>query len=435
MAAEAKKNWGTIFMGSGREISLDQLPDAAAGGGRKGIWSRSLEEEYLERVQRRAGREARDFLARAEKERIALLEAAKEEAARMLEEARRESASLRAEADRQKTVAEALMEEARAARAAAEEKGYDAGIERARGDLENFREVMGESAGAVLGAVHGQRGRIFTSWKEELCALVPLCVEKGLAWILDEERKRVLENLFPQAARLLDGNSVVVVRVHPDDEAFAADILAAAREHGGSFGRWSARGDPALAPGDLVLESPDSRVESRLAERKAAVDAALRHLTLPSAPEEEKGEEEATRASARAVARMLELASERRARTSLLPLPVVPPVVLPVMPEDGSGEAPESESGEDGDGARAADCAAGEHERAAQIPEDGESGEADAEAARLEGVAPPRVDLHVVWGKPAGGETGAGAPSGESAGAAAESGLAIPSGAEPGETR
>jgi hypothetical protein len=88
-------------------------------------------------------------------------------------------------------------------------------------------------------------------------------------------------------------------------------MFAAAKERIPGLGSWSVQGDPDLAPGDMVLESAHSRVESRVEEHRAAVDAALRHIELPAAPDVEKGREELARASAGAVERMLKLVPER----------------------------------------------------------------------------------------------------------------------------
>lgn len=284
MSGDSKKQ-GTIFLGD-REVSYDQLPNL---GGKRSLWGGGREEEYLDRVQRRAAQQAKEVLAEANARRAALLEEAGKEAARVLEEARLKAESLRAEGEDHKAAAAALREEADAVYAGAQEEGYNAGLRHAQADLENFRTVMGESVGAVLMAVQKQCDLIFSEWKEELCALVRICVEKGLGWTLSEERTRVLEELLAQAVRLLDKRGLVVVRVHPEDEAAVADMFAAAAERMPGLAGWTVQGDPDMAPGGLVLEGPHNRVESRLEERKAAVEAALRHLTLPPVPAEEEG--------------------------------------------------------------------------------------------------------------------------------------------------
>ncbi|MDR2694789.1 MAG: hypothetical protein LBC79_00205 [Deltaproteobacteria bacterium] len=212
MTAETRKNWGTIFMGTQREVNLDQLASVMPQG--SGFWNRDQESAYFERVQRRAEEQARTILAQAGRERAALLEEARCEIARVREEAQRQAAALLAE--RQSRQAESvrlheearlLHEEARLLHAGAEEAGhaagYAAGIGQAQADLEHFRAVMGEATGAVLSAVHAQCGRIFASWKEDLCALLLACVEKGTGLALDRDRALLLEQLLSRAVALL----------------------------------------------------------------------------------------------------------------------------------------------------------------------------------------------------------------------------------------
>ena len=313
MSAETRKNWGTIFMGAERELKLDQLSSAAPPGG--AFWKQDQEAAYLQRVRRRAEEEARAILARAGQERAALLETARGEMARMREEAEqargeaeRQAAALLAESGALKAGAARLHEEARLLHAGAEEAGHAAGVGRAQAELEHFRAVMGEAVGAVLSAVHDQCDRIFELWKEDLCALLLACVEKGTGFVLERDRARLLEELFLGAVKLFEAHSAVLVRVQPDDEAAVADMCAAAQERNPGLAAWSVQGDPELGPGDLVLEGAQSRVESRIEERRRAVDAALRHVMLPGRPEEEKYRENLTRTHAEAVARMLELA-------------------------------------------------------------------------------------------------------------------------------
>jgi hypothetical protein len=103
----------------------------------------------------------------------------------------------------------------------------------------------------------------------------------------------------------------VLVRVQSDDESAVTDMLAAAKERIPGLGAWRVRGDPELAPGDLVLEAAHSLAESRIEEHRSAVDAALRHLLLPATREEENGREDLARVNAEAVARMLALVPKR----------------------------------------------------------------------------------------------------------------------------
>ena len=393
MTAEARKNWGTIFIGTERELDLDQLSSVAPQRG--AFWSRKQEEAYLDRIQQRAEEQALGILAQANRERAALLEEARSEIARMREEAEQarkeaeqeaaarlaESRSLQAEAAR-------LHEEARSLHSGAEAAGHAAGIEQAQAELAHFRAVMGESVGAVLLAVRAQCDRIFEAWKEELCALLLACVEKGTGLALDRDRALLLERLFLDSVKLFEERDSVLVRVQPDDEALVADMFAAAKERIPGLDSWIVRGDPDLAPGDLVLEAAHSRVESRIEERKSAVDAALRHIVLPATTEEEKGREELAQAQDGALARMLELVPKRpfapvASREFAGPeVPAAPDEAeqAPLAFEDAlHGAEPASREDGEPDGAEAGDAAP----RAPESP--------NAPVA-------PKVDISKVWG-------------------------------------
>jgi flagellar assembly protein FliH len=319
-------------------------------------------------------------LTQAEQERMALLEEVRGEIARMREEAEQRAAALQAESRRLQAEAARLHEEARLLHAGAEEAGYATGIGQAQVELEHFRTVMGESVGAVLSAVHAQCDCIFSVWKEDLCALLLACVEKGTGLVLDRDRTRLLEQLLLDSVRLFEARSSVLVRVQPDDEAVVADMFAAAKERIPGLGSWSVQGDPDLAPGDLVLEAAHSRVESRIEERRNAVDAALRHVLLPVAPEEEHGREDLARVNAEAVARMLELVPQR-------PLAPVAPQAeeMRAEPQTSESSAALSETEERDDPEAAAE------QEAPAMPD-------DSVASALSSA--PKVDLNKVWSRP-----------------------------------
>ena len=386
MSAASPKNWGTIFLGTDREVNLDQLSLVAPKGG--AFWRRDQETGYLERVQQRAAEQARTILAQACRERVALLGEAHGELARMREEAEQQAAALLAESRSLQAEAARLHEEAKLLHAGAEEAGhaagYAAGIEEARADLEHFRAVMGESTGVVLSAVHAQCERIFAIWKEDLCALLLACVEKGMGLALDRDRARLLEQLLLDSVKLFEARSSVLVRVQPADEALVADMFAAAKERVPGLTSWDVQGDPDLAPGDLVLEAAHSRVESRIEARRNIVDTALRHLLLPAVPEEESGREELARMTAGAVARMFELVPKRSGD--------------PAMPHGAAADGAETPYPEAGHAAPATEDAmhAAEHAEADTMEET--HAEAQASALPAEPPPVPKVDISQIWG-------------------------------------
>ena len=393
-------------MGTERELDLDQLSSVTPKGG--GFWNRKQEEVYLERIQRRAEEQARAILVQAGLERAALFEEARGECARMREEAEQirkeaeqQAAALLAESLGLKAGAAQLHEEASRLHAGAEAAGHAAGIEQAQAELAHFRAVMGESVGAVLQAAHAQCDRIFELWKEELCALLLACVEKGTGFVLDRDRALLLERLFLDSVKLFEARSAVLVRVQPDDEAVVADMFAAAKERIPGLGSWIVQGDPDLAPGDLVLEAACSRVESRIEERRSAVDAALRHILLPATIEEEKGREDLAQIHAGAVARMLELVPQLPfASVALHDIAGLHGPAMSDEAEKPHHPHPDAEQAALAaeDALHAADHAAMEHGE----PDGAEERGAEPRAPELlEAPVVPQVDLGKVWANPA----------------------------------
>ena len=90
----------------------------------------------------------------------------------------------------------AAQTEADAMREQAHAQGYEAGLDQAQAELEEFRQGMGASVAAVLAAIEGNAGRIAAAWREELVNLTRLCVETAVNHELSEERAALLAGLF-----------------------------------------------------------------------------------------------------------------------------------------------------------------------------------------------------------------------------------------------
>jgi flagellar assembly protein FliH len=234
--SEQKAKWGRIFMGN-RISELNEVENA-----RSRAWDARDESEYLARVKARAVEKAREILAAAEAQ----------------------AAELR--------------------RRAAEE-GYAAGLQQAQAELEEARGAMSGAVAGVLEAIQEERSTLTRAWREDLAALVPLAVEKALALTLEQERRAVLESLYRQALRSLENARRIIVRVNPADEAAIADIISLGAARPGDSGEgpesWQVKGDPAVTPGGLYLESASSLADNSVESRSAAVRAALAALIVP----------------------------------------------------------------------------------------------------------------------------------------------------------
>ncbi|MDL2316016.1 hypothetical protein LJC59_02925 [Desulfovibrio sp. OttesenSCG-928-A18] len=228
--------WGTIFAG-GREHSLGGIEHA-----RSTAWTPADEAAYLDRVRQKAGRMAEDILAQAGKE------------------------------------AEAIRERAR-------EQGYNAGIEDAGQEIDQFRAGMAEAVSAVLGAIEGQCSNIFRQWREDLLAVARLSVERVTGLELSERRGEMLRVLLSEAVSMLEKRRELVIRVNPEDEPMLEDIIGLTRERFPDVGMWRVRGDASISPGGMVVESESSLAEGRLESRIVAVQAVLESLSLPEDPD------------------------------------------------------------------------------------------------------------------------------------------------------
>ncbi len=233
--ASDSSSWGTIY-GPGGEHSL-----SAVERSRSTAWNEGDEAAYMARVKEKAEALAREILAKASAE------------------------------------AGGIREQAR-------QEGYTKGLEEAGAELESFRAGMADSVAAVLSAIEGQCSAIFADWREDLTALVRLCVEKIVARELPEDRAKTFETLLPEAVSALEKRRELVIRVHPEDEPVIADIINLTKERYADVASWRVRADASLTPGGLVVESESSLADGRVESRAAAVNHILAGLGLPAGP-------------------------------------------------------------------------------------------------------------------------------------------------------
>ena len=133
-ADEARKKWGTIFMGE-REASVEQL-DAMQEPLRRDKIRKEQTEDYMERVRKRAADRAREILGAAYTERLKVLDEARADAEASKRAAARECQKLKSEEEAQKKEAAEELEEARHIREEAEQIRDAARAEGLRGGLD-----------------------------------------------------------------------------------------------------------------------------------------------------------------------------------------------------------------------------------------------------------------------------------------------------------
>lgn len=229
---EKPRTWGTVYMG-GTSFSLGSVE-----GEKKPNWTEADEAAYLDRVKQKAV----------------------EMASSIVDEARREAARIR--------------EQAR-------EEGHNEGMEQARQEIEEFQNAVSGSVSAVLAAIQGQCSSIFANWREELVSLLRLAAEKAVGMSLADDKARLLEEVYTRSVAALENRRNLVIRVNPDDEPAIADIVAMTQARFPDLKAWSVKGDPAITPGGLIVESDDSLADNRVEKRAALVNEVLKSLSLP----------------------------------------------------------------------------------------------------------------------------------------------------------
>ena len=226
------KTWGTVYMG-GAAYNLDSVE-----GGKSRNWTEADEAVYLDRVKQKAI----------------------EMASKLVEDAKCEAGQIRE---------------------TAREEGYNAGMEQAEQEIEEFRNAVSGSVSAVLSAIEGQCSSIFAAWRDDLVILLRLAAEKAVGMPLVDDRARLLEEVYVQSVAALENRRHIVIRVNPEDEPAIADIVGMTQARFTDLKAWSVKGDPDIQPGGLIAESDDSLVDNRVEKRAALVNEMLKTLRLP----------------------------------------------------------------------------------------------------------------------------------------------------------
>ncbi|MBD5416773.1 MAG: flagellar assembly protein FliH [Desulfovibrio sp.] len=350
MASEQlRKKWGTIFMGE-REATVDQL-DAMQEPMRREKLKQEQEADYMERVRARAAERAKEILGAAYAERLKVLDEARAETDALKRETAAKCAAVKAEAEALRKEAQAELARAQAereaavrVREAAHGEGYQAGMDQAGQELREFRAELGQSLGALLRAIAGQRADLAAAWREELVELTQEAVAAGTGHVLSEDHAKLLRALVLKAVGLLEDRATIVVRVNPADEAAVGDMFAAARERAPELVQWIVNGDERMEPGGLVAESGSGSVDCRREHFREMVDSILSHLTLPEREGEAEADEAIDTLVEHETARMAELAPPPEPALEPAPAPATDAAPVEGMPEQAedaaAGQAP-----------------------------------------------------------------------------------------------
>ena len=328
------KKWGTIFLGNQRESTVSEL-DAMQAAVHQEQWNQKTEDLYMEKVRAKATERAKAILGEAYTERQSILEETRALAQSMQQQAQLEidkAGAIRAAAEEERQQAQATLQAAEDIKAAAHQEGYEAGVAQANAELAEFRHMMGTSVAGVLGEIHRQCDTIFAGWRDALCELVRVCVEKATGVAVTLEHDQMLRTLLVESVRMLDDRQVITLRVHPDDEPAIADLVNAARESIPDIGQWAVQADPAMQPGGIVAEGRSGTVDNRLELYTQLVEEIIRSLHLPPSNLDAQASATVEQALLQEQARIATLAPPPQAEQAEAgqPAPPAPPVAAPV---------------------------------------------------------------------------------------------------------
>lgn len=253
------------------------------------------QQEYIERVRKRAADRAREILGEAyqERQRIlaeadAALEQKRAQLVHEIEAMKTEAATMHNEAKMELARAKQVAQEAEELKNKAHDEGFSLGMDQASQELKEFRADMGNELAMMMRKIEHEFERMVSFWRDDLCELTRVCVSSATTFVLDTQYKTIITNLVMQAVNLLEQREVIAFRVNPEDESLVQDLFRAAREKAPEIRQWIVTPDEMMDRGGLVAESGSGSVDLRRKNFQELVDSLLEHLALPVQEEERK---------------------------------------------------------------------------------------------------------------------------------------------------
>lgn len=237
---------GRVIMGMDtpgpNEMTVQELE-----GKRSLLWDESVNDEYLARVRSRAQAMAKDILAKA-------------------------------------------MQEAEQIKASAHEEGYQEGIAKAQGELDQHVQTLGETFQGAIESLSAQGSEVWASRRDDLVALVKLAVAKTLKIEMEDHRVESLTALLDEAVMRLESQRELTVRCAPQDQELLDELLRQSQERNPAISHWKIMPDPNLEMGGVIVETGQSKVDNSVAARWEGVEPILDQLTVARAGQEEPAE-------------------------------------------------------------------------------------------------------------------------------------------------
>jgi len=224
----------------------DEMTIQELEGKRQLLWDDATNDEYMDRVKKKA------------------MEAAKE--IKMLAEL-----------------------EAEALRATARHEGYSEGVAQAQEDINLHIQDISTQGEALLAKLGAYGTTIFDDRREDLLRLVRLAVEKTLKVEIDEKRMDSLESLMNEALERIESQRQLTIKCHPEDVAGLEEYLRAIQDRNPTLQYWTVRGDASIESGGVVVEGTGGKVDNTIDTRWKSVEPIFEQLAVQLTADDSEG--------------------------------------------------------------------------------------------------------------------------------------------------
>lgn len=195
-------------------------------------WDKETEEKYLQRVRERASESAKEIIAQAQ-----------------------------AEAEEIK------------------QRAYEEGIAAGQKELEEQAAQQKQNLHAkfesFLNGLQEEKEKFWSAYKADMVQLIKLAVQKIVKKEIQEHRAEILSEMLDESLRHLDNRHGVSIYVNQEDLDLFQEALEQARNKFTNLEEWKIEASPNIAPGGLLLENSESKVENSVTQRWEAVSGIL----------------------------------------------------------------------------------------------------------------------------------------------------------------
>ena len=191
-------------------------------------WDKETEETYLERVRERASESAKEIILQA------------------------------------RTEAEEIKQNAY-------QEGLAAGQKEIEEQSARVKQDFQDKFNSFLDQLQKEKEKHWNAHKAEIVQLINLAVEKIVKKEIQENRLEIISALLEESLQLLDNRRGVSVYVNNEDLDLLQEAIEQARNKFANLENWQVEESSNIAPGGILLENSESKVENSVTQRWESV--------------------------------------------------------------------------------------------------------------------------------------------------------------------